>query len=97
MGSVDHAEVAFGAGLAGVLIVHMTDIVQAMAHVAGAEEAWTGEGGSAGLLQAVCVRLCFPTAMCDPFKLRLVWMGPAHQGNLIGPASGVFHTAEEVG
>lgn len=60
MGSVNHAEVSFGAGLAGVAVVHVTGVVQLAAPITRAEEVWIGESVGAGIMQAGIVRRGFP-------------------------------------
>jgi len=97
IGSVNNAEVTFGAGLTGVFAVHMPDVVQGVTAGATPEVAGIGEGGVAGRIKAGGIRGGFPAAEGGPPQLRSVGMGPIHCGDLESPTVGRFRAAKEIG
>jgi hypothetical protein len=88
MGSVDDAEVAFGAGLAGLIVVHVSGVGEFVATGAGAEVAGVAGGGFAGFDEVAFVGVGFPLAEGGPLKLGGVAL-PGDGGNLQIPASAV--------
>lgn len=91
---MDNSEIAFGATLADLPVMHVPYVVQSVAAGASAEETCIGEGGGARLLQASRIRHGLPAAKGDPRQFRLVRMGPVHGGDLEDPVVVSFHAME---
>lgn len=79
--SMDDPEVAFGAALADVIVVHVAGVVQFVANRAGAKETRSGEGGGLSLLQAFLGGFPFPSAECGPIEAGGVRSFPFDDGD----------------
>ncbi len=85
MALVNDAEVAFGAGLTGLIVVHVSGVVPLVATGAGAEVAGIAQSCVAGFHEFAFGRACVPLAEGAPLKIRGVAF-PHDLGDFQAPA-----------
>lgn len=92
---IKNAPKAFGAGLTGVCIVHVTCVSEFSATVTGAEEAPKFQGGFPGFVNAFGIGFCFPLAERPPMQVRYLRL-PNDDTDVKGPAFGRFFAVKKV-
>ncbi len=93
---MDHPQFLFCTALAEVISVHVTGIVQFMAHGAGPEESGLRHRCRLCLLNPLLIGGGLPAAIRDPVESRSGGAIPFHNSHLERPNVTGFHTPEEI-